>query len=244
MSNPFFHFKQFSILYQDKGLKVTTDACLLGAIAGTDNDSLRILDIGTGTGVIALMLAQRFQKAEVTAIEIFETIAQNARKNFESSPFSSRLKLIHTDFLKHDFEDQFELIVCNPPYFKNHLQKQKSDNIEKNQAIHNLTLEEVDLCQKVASILSDSGIFWVIYPSELMNGFISASEVAGLNLQVRIAVYNEPEKPYREIIGLKKTYCGSIKTSSLNIRENGHYSDEYRQLMSEFYLEDTEKYKS
>lgn len=223
---------------------MTTDACLLGAIAGYDNDPNKILDIGTGTGVIALMLAQRFQNAEVTAIEIIETVADNAGKNFESSPFSSRLNLIHADFLKHEFKDQFELIVCNPPYYKQYLQKQKSERAEKNLAIHNLTLQEIDLCQKAATLLSDFGTFWIIYPSDLIDGFISTSESAGLKLEIRISIYNEPGKPYRDIIGLKKTVSGSIKTSDLIIRENGHYSDEYKQLMSEFYLDNTDQYKS
>lgn len=114
-----FRFKQFTIAHQSEGLKVNTDGCLMGALANYQLPK-NCLDIGTGTGVIALMLAQKFPEALVTAIELNPLAFQQAQLNIEASKFNSQINLIEQD-IKEFSSSPFDLIVCNPPYFKNHL---------------------------------------------------------------------------------------------------------------------------
>ena len=121
MGNSFFHFQQFSIFSQDKGLKVNSDACILGAIAEFDNP-IHCLDIGTGTGVIALLLAQRYPNTQLTAIEIEKSVYEQATDNIQKSVFNNRIVTLNADALEYPFAHKFDLIVCNPPYFKNHLE--------------------------------------------------------------------------------------------------------------------------
>ena len=144
MSNPFFQFKQFTIRHDKCAMKVGTDGVLLGAWAGTESCS-RILDVGTGTGLIALMLAQR-SKAVVDAIDIDADACLQAQENAESSLFAGRINVFHSDLA--DFAQAsthlYGLIVSNPPYFVDSL---KCPNLQRNTARHTDTLTLEDLLQ-------------------------------------------------------------------------------------------------
>ena len=120
MSNPYFQFKQFTIWHDKCAMKVGTDGVLLGAWAETEN-SQKILDIGTGTGLIAIMLAQRYSLSQITAIEIDEAAAAQAKMNIARSPWTKRIQVICNDFSLFRTESKYNLIVSNPPYFVNAL---------------------------------------------------------------------------------------------------------------------------
>ena len=141
MANDYFRFKHFTVWQQHCAMKVGTDGVLLGAWA---DGGQRILDIGTGTGLIALMMAQRFPAAEVTAVEIDEQAAMQACENVAASPFADRVNVIHDDILRYAdacAEGCFDAIVCNPPFFVNSL---KNPDSKRALARHN---DNLSFCQ-------------------------------------------------------------------------------------------------
>ena len=229
MGNSFFHFQEFSIFSQEKGLKVNSDACLLGAIAEAENPT-HCLDIGTGTGVIALFLAQRYPNAMVTAIEIEEAVYLQAKENIEKSKFSNRIKTLHADALQYAYAQTFDLIVCNPPYFKNHLEKTDS---EKNRAIHNKKLDSLSLIKRIHEVLHPNGKFWMIYPPQESNGFKKLAIENGLFAlkEIDIICYGK---------GIGSMNEEEILTL---VGDDGEKTDDFRLLMDGFYLENTEMYK-
>ncbi|MFT5773225.1 MAG: tRNA1Val (adenine37-N6)-methyltransferase, partial [Algoriphagus sp.] len=123
MGNSWFQFQQFRINQDRCAMKISTDAVLLGALAEADEPK-HILDIGTGTGVIALMLAQRFSEAKIVAVELDEQAAMQAGENFEHSRFSEQLSISHAAIQDFSVSNKFDLIVSNPPYFTAHLKGQ------------------------------------------------------------------------------------------------------------------------
>jgi tRNA1Val (adenine37-N6)-methyltransferase len=242
--NPFFHFKKFSVYTHSKGLKVTTDACLLGALAETQAEPHHILDIGTGSGVIALMLAQRFENSQITAIELIEDVHLQAQENFNNSVYSDRIIGIHGDYLIHPFENQFELIVCNPPYFthRNQSALKEIKQLEKSIAMHNQSLNLADLSKKIAVTLSEKGQFWVIMPPFEMQSLKTEAANQGLNVFKEINIYNKVHLLHRQIIAFafEKT---SLTLIDFTIQDKKGYTDDFRRLMRDFYLENTENYK-
>ena len=240
MGNSFFHFQQFSIFSQDKGLKVNSDACILGAIAEFDNP-IHCLDIGTGTGVIALLLAQRYPNTQLTAIEIEKSVYEQATDNIQKSVFNNRIVTLNADALEYPFAHKFDLIVCNPPYFKNHLEKADS---EKNRAIHNKTLDSVQLIKRIKEILNPNGLFWVIYPPQEATEFKKMAENNHLFALKEILVYNKPEKHYRSILCFSLANNKPTEVEHFNLTQaDGQKTEAFSLLMRGFYLENTEMFK-
>jgi len=231
MPNKSFYFKQFSILHQAKGLRVTTDACLLGALAVKNNSTL-ILDIGTGTGVIALMLAQKYAKAQISAIDIQAEIIHQAQLNIEHSIFKDRIELILANITTLELSNKYDLIVCNPPFFDNHLAHSITN---KHLALHTETLNASELYQAVIKYLKSNGTFWVIYPPYQFSQF---TEIATeLTLIEKINIYNKPHKLHR-IIGcfIPKNNNPMIEKNLILCNENNERTVEFSQLMKDFYL--------
>lgn len=239
MPNHFFHFKRFSILSQEKGLKVNTDSCLLGALA-SHPEPARILDIGTGTGVIALMLAQRYANSEITAIELFEDVCSQALYNISSSEFKAQIKVIHGDFLNHPFETQFDLMVCNPPYFNNHLQKTNAGS--KNDAIHNRTLPFDEMIKTIRAKLHKEGTIVLIAPERECTELMHLAELNGLFVIRKTDIINQ-NKLFRQVISFSPSFSEPI-SNQLVIRENGQDTPVFRELMKDFYLDNPEIYRT
>lgn len=233
MGNPWFQFQQFRVLQDRCAMKISTDAVLLGTLTAASFPST-ILDIGTGTGVIALMLAQRFPDSKVTAVEIDEDAAEQAEANFRESPFTQRLSLIHGRFQDFPEQGQFDLIVSNPPFFPDHL---KSYDSKRNKALHTDELSFSDLIQKTSSLLSANGLFWVILPPRQMQDLESLAEKFGLFPFQKVKVNDSSTKPvYREIVGFS---FAKRPMKELNITlkdEAGAYTDAYSNLLSGFLL--------
>ncbi|MEO8711563.1 MAG: methyltransferase, partial [Parafilimonas sp.] len=165
MPNDYFRFKQF-IITQDKcAMKVCTDACLFGAWAAHNPqlEASNILDIGTGTGLLSLIYAQKNMHASIDAIEIDEAAVQQARENFEASIWKERLHVYNTSIQQFatSSNKKYDVIICNPPFYENDL---KSENKQRNLALHSdaLTLEE--LISDVDLLLGDDGSFFVLLP--------------------------------------------------------------------------------
>ena len=216
-------------------MKVGTDGVLLGATARAQSPKT-VLDIGTGTGLVALMLAQRFPTARIEAVEIDEAAFLQAKENAAESPWADRIHIWHTPF--QDFaiacEKEFDLIVSNPPYFPNHL---LSGDQKRNLALHQEGLDFGALADGVTRLLSKTGVFWVILPPQQMKSFESELQKRGLAPFFLFEICDRPQKnSHRQIqaFSFKKRAFGQHK---ITIKElNGTYSKEYSELLRDFLI--------
>ncbi|MHB1178789.1 MAG: tRNA1(Val) (adenine(37)-N6)-methyltransferase [Daejeonella sp.] len=230
-----FQFKQFCVDQTHCGMKVNTDAALLGALAEMHHPR-RILEIGTGTGVIALMIAQRYPESTIDAVEIDESAAKTAGLNFKNSPFGDRINLVASSFEKY-FETmpgkKYDLIVSNPPYFINAL---KSHEAAKNLARHTDVSFFEDLISGSAQHLSQQGLIYLILPLDTAQLVVKISAERG-NLSVRkqILIHSFPvSEPYRCILVLGFERSEPEHRNFIIYDAQNVYSDEYRILLKDY----------
>lgn len=227
-----FNFKHFSVQQTNSAMKVGTDAMLLGSLA-SNNDPVSILDIGTGTGVVALMLSQRYPGANVKAVEIDELAGEEARSNFNNSPFKERLSLEVVDFLDFQTDERFDLIVSNPPFFKDSL---LSPVEQRSKARHAYSLPPEQFLQNVSELLSDTGRVEVIIPSVLGMEWIEIAGAIGLFANRMIWVCGkEGEGPIRLVLSLSKNFS-ELEEINFTVRDlNSKYTVEYIELTKDFH---------
>ena len=161
MSNDYFQFRQFTVRQSRCAMKVGTDGTLLGAWATVPPKPCRVLDIGTGTGLVALMLAQRFPQASVTALDIDSEAVLQARENVQSSPFADRIEVIQADAADFDAKEPFDVVVSNPPYFEQSLE---CPDQQRTLARHAASLTYTQLTRTAFRLLGDEGTFSVVIP--------------------------------------------------------------------------------
>ncbi len=227
-----FRFKQFAVEQDDVAMKVGTDGVLLGAWADCDG-AKRILDIGTGTGVIALMLAQRNTEAQVQAVEIDEAAAKRARANFDNSPWAERLNVEQTAVQEFSPAEKFDLIVSNPPYFVDSLLPPDAKRSTARHT-HDLTFEELD--NAVARLLADDGKFALILPVTEFEKYLTFTQ---LHLAHRCDVHPIKGGAVKRVMAeFVKHPTSEIVHENIAIErgKRGDYTDEYRALTKEFYL--------
>ena len=233
MSNDIFRFKQFTIRHDRCAMKVGTDGVLLGAWGSVGGK--RILDIGTGTGLIALMAAQRNPQAKVLGIDIDEEAVRQARENIAESPFSSRVGCILQDILTFEPEEPFDAILCNPPFFtEDTLPDDKSRALARN----NKSLPFPQLIKKVASLLADEGTFSVIVPFDLQKEIVSLCLNENLHLIRRCIVRTKANKPPRRTLlaFVKGQGARGMEQEICLLAEDGTRSEAYKALTEDFYL--------
>ncbi len=174
-----FRFQQFSVLQQHSAMKICTDTVLFGAMAPVKH-GVRVLDIGTGTGVLSLMSAQ-LGAANITAVELTQGAYQEARSNFSNSPWAERLEVIHQDIQSFALtaDRKYDLIISNPPFFDNHL---KSVNPLRNTARHTDQLPFADLIDIAADLLSPQGLFYLLIPAHAVTKFSALALTSGFYL--------------------------------------------------------------
>ncbi len=233
--NNYFQFKQFKIKQEKTAMKVGTDGVLLGAWVNIA-DAGSILDIGTGTGLIALMLAQR-SDAKITAIEIEKNAAEEAVENAEHSKWKERITVQNISF--QDFVESttltFELIVSNPPYFTDAL---KNNSKTKSLARHTDYLPFYKLLQGASKLLSSNGKLAVVIPFSVADDFIQTANFYQLNVIRRTDVKPSPlRNANRILLEFSKNTC-SHQTVILSILNNDgiNYTDDYKNLTRDFYL--------
>lgn len=235
-----FSFKRFTIRQDSCAMKVGTDGVLLGAWAANDKEAARVrnvLDIGTGTGLIAIMAAQRFPNAKVIGIDIDKDAAEQAKDNVSASPFSQSIKILHKslqDFIKDCKSDEesvkkgFDLIVCNPPFFDNSL---TCPDAKRTTARHNSTLPFPTLIKGANAVMSDDGTLAIVIPSECRQKIEDEAIFAELTLSRKTAVVTkEGKKPKRYLLEFVKGRCDTAE-NVLSLE-----SEEYSRMTDDFYL--------
>lgn len=233
--NSIFQFKQFTVEQKYASMKVGTDGVLLGAWAQVENTNT-ILDIGTGTGLIALMIAQRNPAAKITAIEVDQDACLDTIANFENSRWKSNLKLVCEDLKNYQPTDEFDLIVSNPPFFKNSLH---SPGNKRNKARHDVHLTPEYIFSFSSEFLSSKGNICVIYPADRLEELNLNAEAAGLHLNSCCFVKPTPAKEaHRVLLQYNRQSVDSVYYSELIIEDSGRhkYSANYKELTKEFYL--------
>lgn len=232
MPNPYFKFKRFTVFHDLCAMKVGTDGVLLGAWTDV-SISKRILDIGTGSGLVALMLAQRCE-ASITAIDIDADAVRQAQINFESSEWKDRMRVFHTDLCDFTPQCLFDTIVSNPPYFVDSL---KCTDIQRNTARHNDTLTSEQLFGNVSRMLHPEGEFSLILPFDQKDAIIQTAEKYGLYPTRHTKVITRPGLPPKRSLLAFKKHPDNYTSQDLVIELERHvYSEEYIALTKDFYL--------
>ncbi|AYN01208.1 tRNA1(Val) (adenine(37)-N6)-methyltransferase [Chryseobacterium sp. 3008163] len=225
-----FKFKQFEIQQSTDVFRVGTDGVLLGALVNVDSAE-NVLEIGTGTGLISLMLAQRNLNANFLGIDINEEAVNLTELNFQNSPFHLRLKNILHDFKKNEIDEKYDLIVSNPPYFE---ENSSGKDILARQTVE---LNFQQLISKSSKLLSEKGILSVIIPFEAGVYFIGIAEENQLFLNRKINVYGiENSKIKRLVLEFSQIEKGLEESDFIIEKSPRKYSDQYLELTKEFHV--------
>ncbi|NRT16185.1 tRNA1Val (adenine37-N6)-methyltransferase [Flavobacterium sp. 28A] len=232
-----FSFKKFTIDQDRCAMKIGTDGVLLGAWTPITNNPFSVLDIGAGTGIIALMLAQRTNAEQIDALEIDEQAYEQAVENFENSPWSDRLFCFHAglDEFIEEPEDEYDLIVSNPPFYS---EDYKTDNEQRDLARFQDAMPFEDLIEATAMFLSDDGIFSTIIPFKEEEQFIALAVEAELYPVKITRVKGTPTSEIkRSLLAFSRNKITDIPVDELTIEISRHnYTPEYIALTKDFYL--------
>lgn len=237
MANNYFQFKEFKILQEGAAMKVGTDGVLLGAWANVC-EANNILDIGTGSGLIALMLAQRTNNSiNIDAVEIDDDAFCQAQENINASPWATKLSIYNIDFqtYSHQTNKKYDLIVSNPPYFTDAF---KATGDSRNTARHTDSLSFEDLLTGVKNIILPLGRLAVVLPITEGEIFITKALAEGFSLRKKIFVKPTPTKLAKRILmefSMQEDVEIEIKELIVELTRH-NYSDEYKHICKDFYL--------
>ena len=251
MSNNGFQCKQFYIAHDLCAMKVGTDSLILGSwVDGVNqvrkSNAVQVLDIGTGSGLLAIMMAQKLSSvsAQIHAVEPNAEAFNQALTNMQASPWAECFELRHGRIQEAQFETgQFDLIVCNPPYFeqqKMHVNDKNAERFtdQRRMARHQDSLSFNELLSCVANLLADNGEFYCVLPSEQALGFESILAEYGLLIRKKLNVKTTVKKPVKRCCWcIVKAFEGETEEQELVIHDSdGSYSDAYKELCGDFYL--------
>ncbi len=232
MSHSYFQFKQFTVWHDRCAMKVGTDGVLLGAWAPVEG-ARRVLDVGTGTGLVALMMAQR-SLASIVAVEMDEPAARQARENAGRSPWADRIEVVQADFTLYHPQEKFDVIVSNPPYFADSL---RCPDAQRTNARHTGALTYETLLQGASAMLTNDGSFTLIAPAEMTDRIIDIARAFGLFPVRKLLVRTRPEGGFRRVLLtflFEERTC--VAEELLTEVERHRYSEAYVELTKEFYL--------
>ena len=231
-----FKFKQFTIQQNQCAMKIGTDAVLLGAWASLNNNPFSILDIGSGTGVLSLMLAQRSHAELIDAIEIDDLAYEQCVENFENSVWNDRLFCYHTSLeeFTEEIEDKYDLIISNPPFYS---EDYKTDNQSRDLARFEEALPFEHLLESVSKLLSELGVFSVVLPFKEEKKIIALASKVNLFPNRISHVKGNPVTQIKRSLIEFSFHESVIKTSELIIETSRHqYTEDYINLTKDFYL--------
>lgn len=230
-----FKFKKFTIRQENSAMKVCTDSCLFGALLKPEN-AKKALDIGTGTGLLSLMLAQKSKNLLIDAIEIDPLAFKDAVYNISKSEFSKRINTYNhsiQDFAK-DTSKTYDLIFTNPPFYQNQL---KSPFAEKNLAHHTSDLGFDELAYISGNLLHEKGSLWVLLPPQSMASFIIQANRVNLHPGEVFKIRHNENKPvFREVINFRFGKSDNLQVNEILIYENHKYSSIFTELLKDYYL--------
>lgn len=227
-----FKFKFFDIKQADSAMKVGTDAMILGSLINPD-DMATALDVGAGTGVLSLMIAQKNIGISIDAVEIDELSNNECRYNFENSKWSNRFSTHQIDFLNFSIDKKYDLIFSNPPYYP-------TTNLNQNSRVavakHECSLPIKTFVKKTASLLELEGCFWVIIPSSEVGRWQHEGVVNDLKISVKVNVKGKSDKESnRCVLCFGKKSTTTIERDLVVRKSDGAYTDEYIDLTAEFH---------
>lgn len=235
--NSFFRFKQFTIHQDKSAMKVCTDACVLGAWAKL-TDGARILDIGAGTGLLSLMMAQRFPLSRIDAVELDDEAFLQANENVGQSPFSDRIHVVHAAVQEYNTEIKYDSVITNPPFFQSDL---RSPDSKKNVAHHAGSLSFSELLDALDRLVSENGTFHILLPVDEGAVFLKKSIGLGWFLHKKLTLFHhEGKKPFRLVMTFHRTEVvdnGQINEALCIYEPDGKtYHPAFRELMKDYYL--------
>ena len=232
-----FKFKQFTLNQDRCAMKIGTDAVLLGAWCPIDNTPKSILDIGAGTGVLALMLAQRTNADQIDALEIDEEAYEQCVENFEGSPWADKLFCYHAglDEFVDEPEDEYDLIISNPPFYSEDF---KTENEQRDLARFQDAMPFEDLIEAADLLLSENGTFAVVIPYKEEERFIDLCAEYELYPVKATRVKGSYKTPIiRSLLAFKRYELSVLTADELVVEINRHeYTDDYINLTQDFYL--------
>lgn len=239
MSNTYFRFKQFRIEQDQCPMKVCTDACIQGAYASDwlmqRNKSIKtILDIGTGTGLLTLLLAQKNPSVHFDAIELNQQAYLQATENFMRSPWSGNISVIPGDIRTVEIHQQYDFIICNPPFYENEM---KSDKPHKNQSKHSSKLSHRELKDSIIRYLAENGTACIMLPPKQFDWFNQLMMNDNFGVAHLLRIRQTPAHPCFRIIGFFNKKITSTVTKELCIcQTDREYSQEFKALLKDYYL--------
>lgn len=234
-----FSFKQFTIQQDRCAMKVGTDGVLLGAWAPIINNPYNVLDIGAGTGLIALMIAQRSNAEQIDAIEIDEEAYEQCVENFEASPWNDRLFCFHADLNEYteelfEEEEEYDLIISNPPFYS---ENYSSGDEKRDQARFQESLPFDELIESAQALLSDNGIFAVIIPYKEEENFIALAKSVNLFPLKITRVKGTPSSEIkRSLLAFCRLEQHPLIDELIIEIERHNYTEDYKNLTQDFYL--------
>jgi tRNA1Val (adenine37-N6)-methyltransferase len=235
--NSFFQFKQFKVNQDKSAMKVCTDACVLGAWAEVEH-AKNILDIGAGTGLLSLMVAQRNRSARITAVELEENAFAQAIENVGDSPFNDQITVLHSAIQNFNPDEKFDFIITNPPFFQSDL---RSPDSKINQAHHSDSLTFNDLLIAVEILLTPDGIWNILLPVAEGIIFQNKAEKTGWFMSRKLTLFHQKnKKPFRLLMSFKHSNGSDneLFTKELFIyEEDGRtYTTSFKKLLKDYYL--------
>ena len=234
MSNSFFQFKQFRIEQVKCAMKVCTDSCIFGAWISVPHSTKQILDIGTGTGLLSLMLAQK-STANITAIEIDKDAYAQAKFNFENSKWKESISIILGDLRTYSFDKKFDFIICNPPFFKD---KIVSYTTAEQIAKHSTHLQIEELFFAIDKLLQQDGKCALLFPYFRKEEIEKIAAQYHLQLEKTLYLKQTPNHDFFRYIALfSKDKVERIEHQSFSIKDKqDSYSEEIKNLLQPYYL--------
>lgn len=238
MSNSYFRFKQFTIQQDQCAMKVSTDACIQGAYACVPATAKKVLDIGAGTGLLSLMLAQRFPGIWIDAVEADAAAFDQAKENVAASPFADRIRLIHADARTFNPADRYDFMICNPPFFSNSL---KGPVETRNKARHDETLSQEDLISLMQRTLKKEATACFLWPVAEYDSWKDLLVKKGFHLHHNIYTRDRAQTKITRSISICSMSTDTERAAGMDEEliiknEDGSYTSDFTALLSPFYL--------